>query len=98
MIGFTTRATLNRLLNAGDITPQQVERFQQAAVAFLMRAVEYAMKKPPLREPLMKHAMFLDVQRRAECGVEDALYFVHRLVRVSSQVHLIYIVPKHNKS
>ncbi|KAK1892879.1 Zinc finger BED domain containing protein 5 [Dissostichus eleginoides] len=35
VIGFTTRATLNRLLDAGDITPQQVQRFQQAAVAFL---------------------------------------------------------------
>ncbi|XP_071058186.1 uncharacterized protein [Pseudochaenichthys georgianus] len=32
VIGFTTRGTLNRLLDAGDITPQQVQRFQQAAV------------------------------------------------------------------
>ncbi|KAK1897877.1 Zinc finger BED domain containing protein 5 [Dissostichus eleginoides] len=78
VIGFTTRATLNRLLDAGDITPQQVQRFQQAAVAFLVRAVEYAMKKLPMREPLIKHAMFLDVQQRVECGVEDALYFVDR--------------------
>ncbi|KAK1903704.1 Protein FAM200A [Dissostichus eleginoides] len=37
VIGFTTRATLNRLFDAGDITPQQVQRFQQAAVAFLQR-------------------------------------------------------------
>ncbi|XP_071059765.1 uncharacterized protein [Pseudochaenichthys georgianus] len=65
VIGFTTRGTLNRLLDAGDITPQQVQRFQQAAVAFLVRAVEYAMKKLPMREPLIKHAMFLDVQQRA---------------------------------
>ncbi|XP_034065806.1 uncharacterized protein LOC117542322 [Gymnodraco acuticeps] len=78
VIGFTTRGTLNRLLDAGDITPQQVQRFQQAAVAFLVRAVEYAMKKLPMREPLIKHAMFLDVQQRVECGVEDALYFVDR--------------------
>lgn len=78
MIGFTTRATLNRLLDAGDLTPQQVQRFQQAAVAFLVRAVEYAMKKLPMREPLIKHAMFLDVQQRVECGVEDTLYFVDR--------------------
>lgn len=90
VIGFTTRATLNRLLEAGDITPQQVQRFQQAAVAFLERAVEYAIKKLPMKEPLIKHAMFLDVQQRAECGVEDALYFVDRLVGVSSKVHFIY--------
>ncbi|XP_061577748.1 zinc finger BED domain-containing protein 5-like [Cololabis saira] len=77
-IGFITRATLNRLLDAGDITPQQVERFQQAALAFLLRAVEYAMNKLPLRETLLKHAKFVDVQQRTECGVEDALYFVER--------------------
>ena len=90
MIGFTTRATLNRLLEAGDISPQQVQRFQQAAVAFLERAVEYAIKKLPMKEPLIKHAMFLDVQQRVECGVEDAFYFVDRLVGVSSKVHFIY--------
>ncbi|KAK0132611.1 hypothetical protein N1851_032479 [Merluccius polli] len=69
VIGFSTRATINRLLEAGDITPQQVQRLQQAAVAFLERAVEYAIKKLPMKEPLIKHAMFLDVQQRAECGV-----------------------------
>ncbi|XP_071058185.1 uncharacterized protein [Pseudochaenichthys georgianus] len=36
------------------------------------------MKRLPMREPLIKHAMSLDVQQRAECGVEDALYFVDR--------------------
>ncbi|XP_026129909.1 uncharacterized protein LOC113110114 isoform X2 [Carassius auratus] len=75
-IGFTTRATLNRLLEAGDITPQEVHLFQQAA--FLVRAVEYWIKKLSLKEALLKHAQFLDVQQRTECGVEDALYFVDR--------------------
>lgn len=97
MIGFTTRATLNRLLEAGDITPLQVQRFQQAAVAFLERAVEYAVKKLPIKEPLLKHAMFLDVQQRAECSVEDALYFVDRLVAVSSKVHFIHCAKAQHK-
>ncbi|KAK0150739.1 Zinc finger BED domain-containing protein 5 [Merluccius polli] len=70
-VGFTTRATLNRLLEAGDITPQEVQLFQQAALAFLVRAVEYIINKLPLKD-----AKFVDVQQRAECGVEDALYFV----------------------
>nr|XP_033948172.1 uncharacterized protein LOC117453467 [Pseudochaenichthys georgianus] len=73
VIGFTTRGTLNRLLDAGVITPQQVQRFQQAAVAFLVRAVESAMKKLPMREPLIKHAMFLDVQQRVEGRVFSEL-------------------------
>nr|XP_043872485.1 uncharacterized protein LOC122761339 isoform X2 [Solea senegalensis] len=77
-VGFTTRATLNRLLEAGDLTPQEVQQFQQASLAFLVRAVEYAINKLPLKEALLQHAKFVDVQQRAECGVEDALYFVDR--------------------
>ena len=80
VIGFTTRATLNRLVAEGDVSPQQVQKFEQAAVAFLESAVEYAMQRLPLKEPLIKHAMFVDVQQRVECGVDDALYFVKRLV------------------
>ena len=77
-VGFTTRATLNRLLEAGDITAQEVQLFQQAALAFLVRAVEYGLHNLPLKEALLKHAKFVDVQQRAECGVEDVLYFVDR--------------------
>lgn len=78
-IGFITRAKLNRLLDGGDITPRQMEKFHEAALAFLIKAVEYALKKLPLREPLLKHAKFVDVRQRLECGVDDALYFVERL-------------------
>lgn len=78
-IGFTTRAKLNRLLDDGDITPQQMEKFHEAALAFLINAVDYALKKLPLQEPLLKHAKFVDVRQRSECDIEDVLYFVERL-------------------
>ncbi|XP_073669772.1 uncharacterized protein [Paramisgurnus dabryanus] len=81
-VGFTTRATLNRLLDTGDVTPQHVQRFQKAALAFLVRAVEYALEKLPLKEALLKHARFVDVQQRTECGIEDALYFVDRFAEL----------------
>nr|XP_029135311.1 uncharacterized protein LOC109992137 [Labrus bergylta] len=50
----------------------------KAALVFLIRAVEYSIKKLPLKEALLKHTKFLDVQQRAECGVEADLYFVDR--------------------
>lgn len=78
VIGFTTRATLNRHLDSGDITKQQVQTFLEAAVAFLQTAVEHAIEKLPMKEPLIQHAMFLDIEQRAACDVEDALYFVDR--------------------
>ena len=77
-VGFITRVRLNHLLDAGDITAQKVELFHTAALNFFVKAVEYALQRLPLIEPLLKHARFLDVRQRAECGVEDALYFVDR--------------------
>ncbi|KAL1276186.1 hypothetical protein QQF64_035809 [Cirrhinus molitorella] len=77
-IGFTTRAKLNRLLDEGDITPQQVDLFHEAVLCFLTSAVDYALKKLPLEEPLIKHAKFVDVRQRAESDIEDVLYFVER--------------------
>ena len=44
----------------------------------MVRAVEYAVDKLPLKDALLKHAKCVDVQLRAECGVDDALYFVDR--------------------
>lgn len=71
-IGCTTRA--NRLLDDGDITPQQMEKFHEAALACLINTEELA-----LQESLLKHTKFVDVQQRLECAVEDTLYFVERL-------------------
>ncbi|XP_060776788.1 uncharacterized protein LOC132886247 [Neoarius graeffei] len=81
-ISFTTRAKLNRLLDDGDITPQQMEKFHEAALAFLINAVDYALKKLPLQEPLLKHAKFVDVRQRSECAIEDVLYFVERFPHI----------------
>ncbi|XP_063058610.1 uncharacterized protein LOC134452176 isoform X2 [Engraulis encrasicolus] len=77
-IGFTTRAKLNSLLKEGHITPQHVEEFHTAALAFLIKAVDYTMKILPLENPLLRHAKFADVRQRLECSVDDALYFVDR--------------------
>lgn len=38
--------------------------------------MQRATDKLPLEEAFLKHARFVDVQMRAECGVEDVLYFV----------------------
>lgn len=42
--------------------------------------MDYALKKLPLKEPLIKHAKFIDVRQRAASDIEDVLYFVERLV------------------
>ena len=76
----TTRAKLNRLLDEGDITPQQVDSFHEAVLSFLTSALDYAIKKLPLKEPLLKHSTFVDAWQRAESDIGDVLYFVERVV------------------
>ncbi len=78
-VGFTTRMKINRLLDRGEVTQQQVDKFQKSAVMFLMKAVEYGLRKVPLRVPLLQHAKVADLGQRLECGVDDALFFVERL-------------------
>jgi len=43
-------------------------------------AVDYALKKLPLEEPLIKHSKFVDIWQKAESDIKDVLYFVERLV------------------
>ena len=103
-IDFTTRVKLNRLLDDGDITSQQMEKFHEAALAFLINAMDYALKKLPLQEPLLKHAKFVDVRQRLECGIEDALYFVESLEFFSAisacylRLNALNSIPKHCNS
>lgn len=77
-IGLTTRGKVNKLLEEGDITPQHVEKLHASAMAFLTTAVAYALKKLPLKEPLLQHAKFVDVHQRSECDIQDVHYFIDR--------------------
>ncbi|XP_074524805.1 uncharacterized protein LOC141789327 [Halichoeres trimaculatus] len=83
-IGCLTTAKLNRLPDNGDISPQQMETFHDAALAFLINAVDYALKKLPLQQALLMHAKFVDVRQRFQRAVEDALYFVERFLHLLS--------------
>lgn len=77
-VRFITRPTLNKLLEAGYMTKEKAQQFQQAALALLVRAVEYAMDKLPLEDARLKHGRFVDMQMRDECGVDNVFYFVGR--------------------
>ncbi|XP_060769617.1 uncharacterized protein LOC132878008 [Neoarius graeffei] len=77
-IGLTTRGKVNKLLEEGNITPQHVEKFHEAALAFLTTAVAYALQKLPFKEPLLQHAKFVDVRQRSEYDIQDVHYFVER--------------------
>ncbi|XP_058882410.1 uncharacterized protein LOC117972348 isoform X2 [Acipenser ruthenus] len=77
-VGWTTRTTLNRLHEAGEISQYQVDNFHKAVRAFFVAAVDYAFKKLPFKEPVLEHSQFIDFQQKMDCDVNDALYFVYR--------------------
>ncbi|KAF3847210.1 hypothetical protein F7725_020238 [Dissostichus mawsoni] len=62
-IGLTTKSTLIRLHEAGEIPSGDVTRFYKAARGFLLRSKEYALKKLPLNDPLLPHAEFVDFRQ-----------------------------------
>ncbi|XP_034082868.1 uncharacterized protein LOC117553157 [Gymnodraco acuticeps] len=77
-IGLTTKSTLIRLHEAGEIPSGDVTKFNKAARGFLLRSTEYALKKLPLNDPLLPHAEFVDFRQRQNSHVDDVLYFVQR--------------------
>ncbi|KAK6481138.1 hypothetical protein HHUSO_G17313 [Huso huso] len=77
-VGWTTRTTLNRLHEAGEISQYQVDNFHKAVRAFFVAAVDYAFKKLPFKEPVLERSQFIDFQQKMDCDVNDALYFVYR--------------------
>ena len=82
-VGFTTGQTLKRKLAEGGITNTQVKKFYAAVRAFFVRAVEYAIQKLPLNEPLLEHATFVDFKKRETSNFVSVQYFVQRYVCVA---------------
>ena len=78
-VGFTTR-TLNRLVEAGDVSMDSAKNFHLAARSFFVKAVEYATAKLPLHDPVLEHSRFVDFRQKMDTTLDDVLYFVHRYV------------------
>jgi len=77
-IGFTTRTTLNRLLEAGHVSPEAVKKFHMAARSFFIRSVEYALSKLPLNDHVLQYAKFVDFKQKTDVAVDYVQYFVQR--------------------
>ncbi|CAM4273024.1 unnamed protein product [Leuciscus chuanchicus] len=77
-IGFTTRTTLNRLIEAGHVSPEAVKKFHMAARSFFIRSVEYALAKLPLNDQVLQYAKFVDFKQKTDVAVDYVQYFVQR--------------------
>ena len=78
MIGFATKMLLNALLDEGDILQEDANKFHKAVRGFEIEALNYSKTRLPIKDDVVKHARFLNVQRRLDTNFDDVLYFVHR--------------------
>lgn len=81
-IGFTTRQTLNKLENEGDIAPAQKSKFLEAALEFYTETAKYVVKTFPYNDLLLGHAKFVDFEQRLDVSFANVLYFVERFPRL----------------
>ena len=63
-VGITTKITLRKRLEEGDISPAEVSTFYKSALAFYVQAMEYALANLPLRDDFLKNARFATFSSR----------------------------------
>ena len=76
--GGMTKFSLQRLLNQGEISERDYTRFLTAAREYFKAAFQYVLKKFPLNDELLKHARWINVQKRSQAKWESVEYFLSR--------------------
>ena len=76
--GGLTKFSLQRLLNQGEISERDYTRFLTAAREYFKAAFQYVLKRFPLNDELLKHARWINVQKRSQAKWESVEYFLSR--------------------
>ena len=67
-VGFMTRQLLRKLLNNGDVGMSAVTKFYTAVCTFYTTSVEYVKKVYPLKDDMLMHSKFINIEKREECS------------------------------
>ena len=70
-IGNVTKPKLRRVLDEGDISQYDVDKFYDAVREFYETAYSYCVKWLPLDEPLYKGSRFIEFSNRSKFSFED---------------------------
>ena len=85
-LGGITKPTLDRLLNEGDIAELLYQRYHTAAHCYFERSLDYILRKFPLKDDLIKNAVWIDVPNRIGHQWENVQYFYDRYSSLLSEV------------
>ena len=77
-IGMFTRSKMRKLLDEGDISPSEVQKFTEGVKAFFTSAISYSLTHLPFDDELLQSAQFVDIMRRTQALFIHVLYFVER--------------------
>ena len=88
-ICIVTRSRLNKLLEEGDVSPREIEKFMNGVKAFYESAVSYALTHLPLKDELLQNAEFVNIRERVQASFTQVTYFVERFSQL-----LPYTDPK----
>ena len=81
-IGITTKSCLMKLFDDGSICDRDKDVFFTAVRAFYMEAVAQALKKLPFDDLVLKHAKFLNFEKREDCTFDSIEYFCDNFYNV----------------
>ena len=73
-IGITTKSCLTKLFNDGSICDRDKNVFFIAVRAFYTEAIAQALKKFPFDDLVLKHAKFLNFEKREDCTFDNIEY------------------------
>ena len=77
-IGFMTKQILYQLLDGGDISNSGVSKFYCGVRNFYIKSVDYVIATYPIGEDLLRHAQFLNFEKRTSVDFNSVEYFVNR--------------------
>ena len=85
-LGGTTKHTLNKLLNEGDITEAKYNKFFYAAHCYFKSSLAYILKKIPLREELIQNTVWINVPQRIEAEWQNVEFFYNRFHAIFHEI------------
>ena len=77
-VGLNARCKINRMLDDGDISQHQKNKFYNSARAFYERAFKYALDNFPHSDELLKYAEVINWEHRKDATIDSITYFVQR--------------------
>lgn len=75
-----TRTSMNNLVSAGDVGPEDEKQFYAGARAFFIDAFKYALSHMPLDDELLINAEMVYFEQRENIKPSMVQYFVERYI------------------